>query len=71
MLAPNAVKPFRCKSTGREPIGHPPGSGIFACPNLASSGPMIKKDARSLPTSSYEASSRFISLASMVIVPFS
>ena len=52
---PRAAKPFRCRSTGLEPMAQPPGSDIFTWPHLASSGPATRKDARILLTSSYGA----------------
>ena len=42
-MTPNFFNEFMCSSIGLDPIKHPPGKGIFAFPNLASSGPMQKK----------------------------
>ena len=43
--APNISKPFKCKSTGREPIAHPPGNETTASSKLAIIGPITKNDA--------------------------
>ena len=48
--APSASKPRRCRSTGRAPMAHPPGSGISTRPVRASIGPAAKNDARSFET---------------------
>ena len=52
MSAPSAARPFRCKSTGRTPMLHPPGSGTTARPRRAKSGPSTQKPARIRRTSS-------------------
>ena len=41
---------------GRVPMAQPPGSEIFALPHRASSGPMMRNEARILRTRSYGAS---------------
>ena len=56
IFAPSASKPLRCRSMGRVPMAQPPGSEIFAWPQRARSGPMMRKDARILRTRSYGAS---------------
>ena len=56
ILAPNACRPFKCWSTGRTPIAHPPGSDTRPHPNRATNGPNTMKDARIFRTKSYGAS---------------
>jgi len=41
----NILKPFKCKSIGLVPIGHPPGIDTVALLNLAIKGPSTKNDA--------------------------
>ena len=54
--APICSSAFKCKSTGRAPIAHPPGNETRATPTRAISGPSVKIDARMVFTSSYGAS---------------
>ena len=68
IFAPKALNPFKCKSIGLVPIAHPPGIEIFVLLNLASNGPITKKEALIFLTSSYGASQVFILLASTVSV---
>ena len=44
--APIFAKPARCRSTGRAPILHPPGSDVSARPSRASSGAQNRMEAR-------------------------
>ena len=48
--APRAWMPRRCRSTGRSPIRHPPGSGRVQRCMRAISGPSRQMDARILRT---------------------
>jgi hypothetical protein len=50
--APIACNPRTCNSTGLAPIEQPPGKGTLATPSLAKIGPIEKKAARNLETSS-------------------
>ena len=59
IFAPKALNPFKCKSIGLVPIAHPPGIEIFVLLNLASNGPITKKEALIFLTSSYGAVSVF------------
>ena len=53
--APIAISPSICKSTGLDPIAHPPGMDTSACPNRASNGPSTSIEARIVSTISYVA----------------
>ncbi len=54
--APICSSAFKCKSTGRAPIAHPPGNETRAAPTRAIKGPSVSTDARIVFTSSYGAS---------------
>ena len=56
IVAPSFSITIICRSTGRVPIAHPPGSDTLAAPIRASNGPSTKMDARILRTISYDAS---------------
>ena len=43
--APNASNPFKCKSTGLEPMAHPPGSETIDSSRFAIIGPITRKEA--------------------------
>ena len=45
-FAPIRARPSRCKSMGRAPILHPPGSEVSARPSRASSGAQKRMEAR-------------------------
>ena len=47
--------PFKCWSTGREPMAQPPGRLTSAAPKRASVGPSTKMEARMVFTNSYGA----------------
>jgi len=65
ILAPKASNPLICKSIGRLPILHPPGSAISALWNLASNGPNNRFEALSFFTSLYGV---FVSTLSGVLI---
>ena len=54
--APICSSAFKCKSTGRAPIAHPPGSETRAIPTRAINGPSVSTEARIVFTNSYGAS---------------
>ena len=45
IFAPNASKPFKCKSTGLAPIAQPPGRATFPLFSMASIPPITKNEA--------------------------
>ena len=55
IFAPNFFNAKRCKSTGLEPIAHPPGSEILAFLYLANNGPKTKTPALIVFTNLYGA----------------
>ena len=57
--APICSSAFKCKSTGRAPIAHPPGSETRAVPTRAINGPSVSTEARIVFTNSYGASAWF------------
>ena len=67
--APSVWRPLMCKSMGRAPMAHPPGSDTRASPHLATSGPRINVDARMVRTSSQGASAFSIPAARIVSRP--
>ena len=50
IFAPNAWKPFKCKSIGRFPMAQPPGIATLAWPLRANKGPITTIEARILLT---------------------
>ena len=53
--APIASRPFKCWSTGREPMAQPPGRLTCASPKRARVGPSTRIEARMVFTNSYGA----------------
>ena len=55
IFAPNFFKANKCKSTGLEPIAHPPGKETFAFPYLVNNEPKTNTPALIVFTSLYGA----------------
>ena len=57
-LAPSFASDFTCRSIGRSPNGHPPGSASSAFPHLARSAPRNRIDERIFPASRFSTRNR-------------